>query len=389
MAKFGRILGKIRRKKHYYSRFATELLLILLVMFTAGANLLDKVNSEKTVILNRSLFFTYLKSHPELNPKLVDAYESVSLKLALTPNFPKQILAASKKGEPENYVASLPTLSGSALLKPNPSSSAAPQVKRDIEVYEVKSGDTIARIAAAYGVSIDTILWENNLTAKGFIRPGQELKILPVSGVKHTVKEGENISSIAKKYDLADAAEIEEIFAANGIEEEDGHIFPGDELIIPNGVKKTPLTPQRQQYLAEVQREDYRQVDVPADYQGGSANLIWPLPAAHSLSQKYWSRHRAIDIPCRDCAVVAAAAGIVELAGWQKGYGNTVVINHGDGIKTRYAHGKQNLVAAGDQVEQGQQIMVSGSTGRSSGPHLHFEVKVNGQLANPLNLVAR
>ena len=389
MAKFGRILGKIRRKKHFYSRFATEVLLLLLVMFSAGANLLDKVNSGRTVVFNRSLLFAHLKSHPELNSKLLDVYESVSLKLALAPNFPKQILAAGKKGEEENYVASLPTLSGSAILKPNPASGGGPQVKRDIEVYEVKSGDTVARIAAAYGVSIDTILWENNLTAKSFIRPGQELKILPVSGVKHTVKDGENITSIAKKYGLNDASEIEEIFAANGIEEEDGHIFPGDELIIPNGVKKAPLTPQRQQYLAEVNREDYQKVEVPTDYQGGSTDLFWPLPAARSLSQKYWSRHRAIDIPCRDCAVVAAAAGIVELAGWQKGYGNTVVINHGSGIKTRYAHGKQNLVTAGDQVEQGQQIMVSGSTGRSTGPHLHFEIKVNGQLVNPMILVSR
>ena len=392
MAKFSHIFRKIKSHKFFYSHFAVELFLLLILTFAVGANLFLRANSSKAVVLNKSLFFIYLKNHPALNEKLVDAYESVNLTLKLTQNYnlsPKQILAASTIEKEQANIkiadaaAPLPTLSGSALLKPN-FASAGLLPKRDTEVYQVRGGDTVTRIASAYGVSVDTIVWENNLSANGRIRPGQMLTILPISGVKHIVKDQENIASIAKKYGV----DAEDIMEYNEIELED-HIFPGEEIIIPDGVKKVPPTPQRQQYLAGLQKEDYRKVEVPADYQGASSGLIWPMPAATRLSQKFWSRHRAIDVPCRDCQVIAAAEGIVELSGWQRGYGNTIVLNHGNGLKTRYGHGKELLVAAGASVQQGQAIMISGSTGRSSGPHLHFEVKKNGELLDPLTMVPR
>lgn len=393
MARFSRLLRKIKLEKlrhpaKFFSgflnyTFTTELLLLAVMILTISVNVLDRTNSKKTIVYNRSLFFSFLKAHASFNPKLVDAYENVTHKLGGAPTFTKQILAASKKGETEN-LAPLPTLSGSALLKPNPAGSGgSASVKRDIEVYEVKNGDTVSRIATIYGISVDTILWENNLSSAGMIRPGQELKILPTTGIKHTVKDGETISGIAKKY----GTDMEDILEYNEIEIEE-HIFSGEEIIIPNATRKAPATPQRQQYLAELQKEDYHQIDV-RDFKGGSGSLIWPLPATRRVSQYFWSRHRALDIPCRDCSIVASGSGIVELAGWQKGYGNTIVINHGDGLKTRYAHGKQNLVSAGDAVEQGQEIMISGSTGRSTGPHLHFEVKVGGNLVDPMKYVAR
>ena len=87
--------------------------------------------------------------------------------------------------------------------------------------------------------------------------------------------------------------------------------------------------------------------------------------------------------------MVAADDGIVELAGWQKSYGYTIVINHGSGRKTRYGHASNLLVSAGDQVVKGQIIMISGSTGRSTGPHLHFELLINGVRVNPLKYVTK
>ncbi len=362
---------------------------MVILGLTVGANFSIRTNSNKTQVFDRSLFFVYLKTRPEWNEKLVETYETVNLKLSQnTLENNRQVLAATaidKEKVKTLAVMPLPTLSGSALLKPNPAGNAEISLpKRDIEVYEVRGGDTLARIAAAYGVSIDTIMWENNLSSANYLRVGQELKILPVSGVRHVVKSGETISGIAKKYGV----DMEDILEYNNIEIED-HILAGEEIIIPNGVKKALPTPQRQQYLAEVNREDYKKVDVPSDYRGDDAGLIWPLPNASRISQYFWSRHRALDIPCRDCPIVAAGGGIVELSGWQRGYGNTIVINHGGGVKTRYAHGKQNLVSAGDQVTQGQTIMISGSTGRSTGPHLHVEVKINGELVNPLPLLRR
>ncbi len=381
--------------RFFWAHFAVELLLLTILIAALGTNLILRTNLGYAETKNRSLFFKFLKNNPRLNQQLVETYESVNLKLSQKYNLEKQILAASTKAKEEgNHSSSsatsrLPTLAGTALLKPNSASSNLLLPKKDTEVYQVRGGDTVARIASSFGVSIETILWENNLTAAGLIHPGQELKILPVSGVKHLVKEGETISSIAKKYGLKDDEDIEAILEYNEIEIED-HLFPGEEITIPGGVKKTAPTPQRRQYLADLQKEDYQKIEVPADYQPTSGGaLLWPLPAAQRLSQRFWSRHRAIDIPCRDCSIVASAEGIVELSGWQRGYGYTIVINHGSGLKTRYAHGKEVLVTAGQNVAAGQPIMISGSTGRATGPHLHFEVKKNGQLVNPLDLLGR
>ena len=389
MTRLRRIYRTIKAK-NFHSHFAVELFLLLIVTFTVGANLLLRGNSGKATLENQSLFFSFLKNNPSWNERLVDAWGRINVKLGRAPAVAgDQILLAAastiNKGDvvEETDLDPLPNLSGSVLLKPNPAGSGI-EGGRDAEVYVVQPGDTVGRIALSRGVSENTIIWENNLPASGLIRTGQELRILPVSGVSHTVKDGETISGIGKKYGVGS----EDILEYNNIEIEE-HIFPGEVIIIPDGVKIAPPSPQRAQYLADLQKEDYQKVDVPANYQGSSSGLIWPMPAAKKLSQSYSSRHRAIDVPCRDCEVTAAGDGIVQLAGWQTGYGNTVVINHGNGITTRYGHGKSLLVKAGDSVTQGQAIMISGSTGRSTGPHLHFEVKINGDHVDPLKYVPR
>lgn len=384
------MIPRIKRIFDSLTRFSPEFLLLLVLVLAVGTNLALRANSKDASRSNKSLFFSYLKTHPGLNENLVEFYESVNLTLAF--ESPRRILAAStiekKESQKKSPAAPLPTLSGQALLRPNPASTSGLAAKRDIEVYKVRGGDTVARIAGAYGVSINTILTENNLTTAAFIKPDQELRILPVTGVRHVIKEGETLTSIAKKYGLpGDDDDIEAILDENEIEIED-YLQPGDEIIIPNGEKKVAPTPQRAQYLANLRRDDYRKVEVPANYQGG-VQFLWPLPQARRLSQRFWSRHPGIDVPCRDCAVVAAADGIVELAGWQRGYGYTIILNHGGGMRTRYGHAKELLVSAGAQVGAGQTIMISGSTGRSTGPHLHFEISKNSVRLNPLAIVGR
>ena len=374
----------------YHSHFAVEFLLLMITVFTVGLNLFLRTNLRLMLPAEHSLFFVYLKDHASLNEQLVQAYESVDVKLAEI-NLPavRQVLAASTKNRAESLGNSreilLPTMSGSALQKPNPASSGSPLPNHDVEVYQVRGGDTVARIAASYGVSVDTILVENKLTSVETIRPGQELRILPTTGIRHVVLDGETLEGIAKKY----VVDVEDILEYNDIEIEDV-VQPGDELIIPNAKVKVEPTPARKQYLANLKKpDDYQQVEVPNDYRGSNTELIWPLPEARRLSQKFSRRHPGIDIPCNNCPVVAAADGIVEIAGYQRnGYGNTIVINHGHDVRTRYGHAWQILVSAGEQVSQGQVIMLSGSTGRSSGPHLHFEVRVSGNTAvNPLSVV--
>lgn len=381
MAKISQLI-RFLQLNNYHSHFALEILLFGIATFTVGANLTLANASARADIREQSLFFLYLRQHQELNSNLVDAYESINLKVAEA-GLPAAslVLAASTKEKNiaaiKNAGVPLPTLAGTALMKPNP---AGPGVlpKKDIQVYEVRGGDTVARIASAYGVSQNTIIWENGLSSD-LIKPGQTLRILPTNGVKHMIKDGETLEGVAKKYGV----DLEDVLEYNEIEIED-HILAGEEIIIPNGVKKTPPTPARQRYLADLQKEDVQRGSVPSDYQGSSTSFIWPLPSIRRISQYFWSRHKALDIPCRDCPVVAAAEGIVEISGWQKGYGNTILLNHGNDYRTRYGHGSKLLVSAGQSVAQGQTIMLSGSTGRSSGPHLHFEIKKGSTYLNPL-----
>lgn len=388
MAIYSGLTQKLLQKIHpHLPHFALELLLIFILLLTVGANINLRANSE-TTITNRSLFFSYLKNHADLNQPLVDAYDAVNIKLAASPDLTKQVLAASTLEKPassqDKQSAPLPTLAGLALLKPNPAASDGLLPKRDIEVYQVRGGDTVSAIAASFGVTPETILWENNLSATSLLRPGQELRILPTSGVKHSVKTGENLYSIAKSYGV----DLDIILDYNEIEIPE-HIFAGDEIIIPNGIKKAPPTPSRRQYLANLEREDYQTASADPGFQASSSGLIWPAPSCQSLSRGFLRYHRAVDVPCRYLAIVASADGVVVETGYKGAYGNEVLLDHGNGMKTRYAHLSKITVAAGQQVSQGQTLGISGSTGRSSGPHLHFEVLKNGLLINPLGVVSR
>jgi len=387
MAKFSQFINLLKLN-NYHSHFAVELVLAIIMVVTVGGNLMLKANLDQATASDKSLLFAYLQENPDLNPKLHESFAMVNLRLTGNYSLEKQVLAASIKAEEAGNVEStaLPTLSGVALMKPNPAGSGGLSGNRDIEVYQVQGGDTVARIASVFNVSERTILDENGLDSASIIKPGQQLRILPTTGVKHIIKDGESLDAISKKYGV----DLETVLEYNEIEIED-HIFPGEEIIIPNGALPKPPTPQRQQYLADLKKEDYKRVTVPETYTGGSASsgFVWPMPAAYRLSQSFWSKHRAIDVPCRDCQVVAAADGIVEISGWQTGYGNTVLINHGNGMRTRYAHASKLLVSAGESVAQGQQIMVSGSTGRSTGPHLHFEIKKNSSYLNPMKYLVR
>lgn len=131
-------------------------------------------------------------------------------------------------------------------------------------------------------------------------------------------------------------------------------------------------------------------------YSGGSGQMLWPVSGHYNITSLYGNRihpifktnkfHAGIDISAPlGTSILAAKSGIVIYSGWQGGYGNCVMISHGDGIVTLYGHHSKNLVSVGQYVEAGQKIALCGSTGYSTGPHLHFEVRVNGSTTNPLN----
>lgn len=253
----------------------------------------------------------------------------------------------------------------------NPSGTAIfSGFRREILKYVVKQGDNPEKIAISFDISTDTLLFANNLTEYGIIKPGQELVILPINGVRVQVGKSDTLDAIAKKY----KGDKMEIIAFNNLPL-DGTIKAGEYLIIPGG--GMPVTTPR--YTTPTQK--YAGSTIPAGW------LIIPTTG------RGWGRIHAangVDIAAAcGTPVYAAAAGKVILSdgvGYNGGYGKYIKIQHLNGVVTLYAHGSKLLVDQGEQVVQGQLIMLMGTTGRSTGCHLHFEVR---GATNPLAGKAR
>ncbi len=254
--------------------------------------------------------------------------------------------------------------------------------RSEIIEYEVKSGETASEIAQKFNISIETLKWANNLQSVNNIKPGQKLKILPVSGVAHTVKEGDTLESVAKKYSAESQGIVD--FPFNDIPD-DFKLKVGQVLIVPDGVppevKAPPSRRPQPQYLAQGPTS-------PAFSAPGGGSFIWPTSGG--LSQYFSWYHPGIDIPNKSApTIVAADSGTVVVAGWPDnyGYGNRVVIDHGNGYRTLYAHLSNIYVSNGQTVSQGQAIGQMGSSGRSTGTHLHFEVHYKDIAVNPLAIL--
>jgi murein DD-endopeptidase MepM/ murein hydrolase activator NlpD len=243
-----------------------------------------------------------------------------------------------------------------------------------LETYTVQSGDTILGIASKYGLEPETLLWANAAIERNpdRISIGDQIKILPVNGVLHTVKAGDTLSSIAAKYKVTAEAIVG--YEGNAFKGISDALIVGMEVVVPGGQK---------QIVAQQVVTSYNG-PAPAGAAKGSGAFLWPTSG--SITQKYWSGHAAIDIGSWTGAPVKAADGgyVVEAGrGWSSGYGNHVVIDHGNGFRTLYAHLNSIFVSPGESVSKGTQIGTVGNTGNSTGPHLHFEVLYQGVRRNP------
>lgn len=252
--------------------------------------------------------------------------------------------------------------------------------RSEIEDYLVRDGDTLSSIAKAKGLSIDTIKWANNLKSDS-IKPGQTLKILPVTGISYTVKSGDTVQSVAKKYSAEAQAIVD--FPFNDVPD-DFKLRVGQVLIVPDGSPPEVAAPKpkvQPQFLAQGPAS-------PAFQAPFGAQFIWP--AGGSITQYYAWYHPGIDVANRGAPGIAASdGGTVVVAGWPDsyGYGNRVVVDHGNGYRSLYAHLSNIYVSVGDKVSRGQLVGQMGTTGRSTGVHLHLEIHYKGVPVNPLSIL--
>ena len=252
--------------------------------------------------------------------------------------------------------------------------------KGEITEYRVVDGDTVSSIAQKFVISIDTIMWENNLKSVDSIKPKQILRILPVTGVKHIVKRGETVYSISKTYQV-DTQNIIDYPFNTFSNDETFSLSAGQEILIPDGVKPKETIIDTKRYATKTV--------APIPGVVGEGSFMWPTSGY--ISQKFSWYHQANDIANKsNPPIVAAQGGTVVTAGWNAGgYGNYVVVDHGNGYRTLYAHMLNNSVAvsAGQRVSKGQKLGNMGSTGRSTGTHLHFEVKGPKGNIDPLSVL--
>lgn len=258
----------------------------------------------------------------------------------------------------------------------SPATKEAPRPVEEVLYYTVKPGDTVLGIAQKFGLQPETLMWSNSSIEQNPDRLsiGDQLRILPVDGVLHVVKRGDTLSSIADKYEADMQAIV--AYAANGMSSVDDALPIGKEIVVPGGAKPfvAPVVGVSTAYA----------VSRPDGALAGSGNFSWPT--AGYISQGYWGGHPAIDVAdWLGSPVTASDAGYVVLAGggWNSGYGNYVIVDHGNGFTTLYAHLNSVFVKPGETVSRGQQVGTMGNTGNSTGPHLHFEIRYNGVPYNP------
>lgn len=241
----------------------------------------------------------------------------------------------------------------------------------ETSVYVVRKGDSLAEIAKMFNISVNTILAANDLKKGAKIKEGDVLFILPISGIEHTVTKSQTLKSIAKLYKV----DVNDITMYNGIAE-DSKLVIGDKLIIPGGEMYDEGGDKPSPNLGSALARDKNYYDTHpiADIIGYFVN---PVPTGHKTQGLHGPGNRGIDIGApKGTPIYASAGGMVLIArtGWSGGYGNMAIIQHPNGTKTLYAHMSKLGTRTGAEVSRGQIIGYVGSTGRSTGPHLHFEV---------------
>jgi len=273
------------------------------------------------------------------------------------------------------------------IVKMNPITDSSSRIGlTDYAVHVVESGESLSVIAARYSLNTETIMWENHLANANSLRIGQSLRIPPVDGVSYTVKSGDTLNKISGRYNISQ----DTIVAQNGLDSE--VVAKGQLLFIPNAKPIVGDLIAGETYRVSSVTRNSRAISAAPSSAVPSIGKIFIFPTRGKITQGYRGGHYAIDIADRSMPPIwSAASGTVvkvSTGTWGGGYGNHIIIDHGNGVKSLYAHLDSVNVSVGQFVNQGDVVGVMGRTGRVygiTGIHLHWEVTVNGVKQNPVN----
>jgi len=364
---------------HYFglifNRRVLFAIILLMSVFFMGSE--SKTYSSNKYIGGRgSLLFQFFSS--EENSEYIEEEVSVNIpqtfQQGLSPAFSSSLPLSGEITAPtQEFVSYNENLTG--LSAPPILPGVEIGGRREFIKYVVQAGDSIPLIAKKFQINQETILIENKLTAKSIIRPGDVLTILPVSGVSHKVQKGDSWTKIAAAYKV----DAQKIIEFNNLNEKELPV--GEILVIPDGKK---IISNKIMAARSTIRPGQINAARPSSVRPIASGMLWPT-IGRRISQYFTWRHPGIDIPSpKGTPIYVSDDGVVEKSGWNAGgYGFMILINHGNGIKTRYAHNSKLFAQVGDDVRKGDVISLMGSTGRSTGSHLHFEVIVGGVRVNP------
>lgn len=240
------------------------------------------------------------------------------------------------------------------------------RISSQISLYTVRAGDNLSIIADMFGVSVNTIIWANELGKNPVLQEGQTLVILPISGLKYSVKKGDTIKGIVLRH----KANLEEVLQYNDLTLA-SILGVGDIIVIPDA-EPTIVTTSK---LAAS-----RTTPIVHDANGPAYPGYYIRPILGGSKSQGLHGYNAVDLAAPSGTTIRASAAGTVIASisngaWNGGYGNYVIVSHANGTQTLYAHNSQNLIQLGDTVEQGQPIAKVGNTGKSTGSHLHFEIR--------------
>lgn len=378
-------------------RQPTYLLILILVIIVSLSNVIGPSRaSAMPTKINQTIISTFLQNEFTAAPEklIIEEAAPATSNLLAQDKYSEELLVLKKEEESLLSENILPIDSlffnedHDVILKPTTedyldgsSGLQFAPARKEVIYYTVKPGDTVSTIARGFGVTVNTILWANNLGAYSLLKIGDKLAIPPQSGLMYTVKKGDTLARIAQTYKI----DINRIVETNSLGDS---LSIGQQIILP-GAQKIATAP-----IKKPAATSYTGVSVIKDLvsppaKPSNTKLAWPAGTTR-ITQYFSWRHPGLDIADKiGTPLYAAESGkvIISQGGYNGGYGNTIVIDHGGGMKTRYGHASKLYVSVGDTVERGEVIAAMGSTGRSTGSHLHFEVIINGTKYNPLNYI--